>query len=234
MPQPAKQDVTPATPETPETPAKEVQLSETDLLKGLQKIEAEATGAQPEPEETPEPTVKPVEAKPLAKTVEEEGGEVLAKSLEISSTLKDFADTVGVHVDTLSKSFAQTLTNQNAAILAISGALEGMQKTIKALAETVAQYGDKPAAPASSKPVQTPAKEALAKGIGAGGEEREGESISKANIFEGLESLTKNAKDQEDRDRYSNALVKFEATGHLADSMLTKAIAEYRRLNQTG
>lgn len=219
-----------------ETPAAEI--TETDLLKAAQNLESKATGEKPAEEPAAEPTVKPVETVALAKVVEEKGSEPLAKSLEISSTLKEVMDILGEHVDSLSKAFAGTLDNQNAAILSICGALEGMQKSMDALAEKVEQYGEKPAAPASAKAPEAKAEEVLAKGQGAGsGDPEQAPEVTKEQVCDALLSLTKSAKkdsDEEQEDRFSNALVKFDATGQISDKDLAAALGENKRINGQG
>lgn len=211
------------------------QIEEADLLKAAQNLESEATGAKPAEEPAPDPSVKPVETGTLSKTVEKDGSETLAKSLEISSTLKEFADLVGEHVDALTKSYAGTLDNQNAAILAICGALEGMQKAIGALSAKVEQYGEKPAAPASAKAPEAKPGEVLAKGQGAGsGDAEQAPEVTRAQVNEALMSLVKSAKkagDDDAENRWSDALVKFDATSQISDKDLTAAIAEAKRLS---
>lgn len=219
-----------------ETPkAEETVISETDLLKGLQGLEAEAKGEEKPAEEKVEPAVPAVEAAALAKTVEEEASETLVKSLDVSASLKEFADLVGEHVDTLSKSFADTLTNQNASILAISGILEGLTKSQSELRETVSQYGEKPAAPASAKAPTVKAGEVLHKGTGTGsGEEAASTEITQEQISDGLMSLVKSATDDEEKDRFTTALVKFDATKQISDKNLARAITEHNRIAGQG
>ena len=218
-----------------EVKAPEAEITETDLLKAATDLEAAATGEKPVEEPAADPKVALVAAPELAKTIEDKGSEPMAKSLEISSTLKEVVDLLGEHVDGLSKSFAGTLDNQNAAILSILGALEGMQKSVTALTETVEKYGEKPAAPASAKEPTAEGTDVLKKGAGAGsGEEGESPDVTKVQVGDALLSLTKSAHKEGDEDmenRWSDAAVKFDATGQISDRDLSAALAENKRIN---
>ena len=218
-----------------EVKAPEAEITETDLLKAATDLEAAATGEKPVEEPAADPKVALVAAPELAKTIEDKGSEPMAKSLEISSTLKEIVDLLGEHVDGLSKSFAGTLDNQNAAILSICGALEGMQKSLGELKETVEKYGEKPAAPASAKEPTAKGDEVLSKGAGAGsGDEEQSPDVTKDQVSDALLRLTKSAKKDSDEDmenHWCDAAVKFSATGQISDRDLSAALTENKRIN---
>lgn len=204
-------------------------IDESTLMKTIQRIEAEAKGEDPEPEPEAEPAVKSVEARPLADSVEEHGSQALRKSLDVSGVLREFVDVFGAHVDAVLGEFAKSLTNQNGYALALVGAIEGLQKRVTELAAKVEEYGGTPGTPPSAKAPGTQKSEALEKSAGTQPEDAKPE-LGKRHVLVGLESLVKNATNDEDRARFSDALVKFDSTGDISNPNLARAVKEFRRV----
>jgi hypothetical protein len=211
--------------------AQEVVVTEEDLLKSLRKLE----GVADEPAAGTK-VVKIVRAEQLMKSLsdrlEEEGSEVLKKSLDVSTPLAEFADLVGIHVDTSLTALQKSLeaaANRDMSVIAV---IEKLAKSIETLTAKVEEYGAQPNGKPRSTGGDSTKTEPLEKGLkgGDGTPKPEDASKVKRQVLEGLEILAKShAAGTPESQRWTTAAIKFETANAISDSDLNRALAAVRR-----
>ena len=193
-------------------------LTEDSLLKSIQDLEAK----KEEPKSDPEPDVKTAELEKSAKeAVETNASEDLKKALDVSETLKEFADLIGTHVDDSLTALQKSVQSGAERDLAIVRVLKSLGEKVEALGERIEAYGQEPTSPAKAREVKAKAEEVLEKSAKTEDGKEDGKpdfKIARGNILEGLESLVKNADSPDDANKYTHSLIKFETTGELSES----------------
>jgi len=204
-------------------------ISQDQLLKSLQDIEKLSKGEVIEEPAPAAPVVAETPAAPsAASVVEETASEDLKKGLNASPLLKEIVGKLGKHVDDTLEGLRKSIDGQSARDMAILGALEGLNKSLKEQGEKIETIGKEPAATANARPVTATTDEVLAKGVDNKKVEGETDPVrqaaqAKKMVLGGLEKLVKSASDANDQKRFTTALIKFESTGVIDDVMLAEA-----------
>jgi ABC-type transporter Mla subunit MlaD len=193
-------------------------LTEDSLLKSIQDLEAK----KEEPKADPEPDVKTAELEKSAKDAVETGAsEDLKKALDVSETLKEFADLIGTHVDDSLTALQKSVQSGAERDLAIVRVLKSLGEKVEALGDRIETYGQEPTSPAKAREIKAKAEEVLEKSAGVGETGEAGKpdfTAARGNIMAGLETLVKNADSPDDANKYTHSLIKFETTGELSES----------------
>lgn len=204
---------------------KEVQtvvVTEDELKKSIQALEAPPA----KPEEKVTETV--IETAPLAKTAQErikEAPESLRKAFEVSATLTEFANLMGVHIDeslnTLKKSVQEGAERDHAFLRVVSD----LKKSVETLTEEVKKLGGQPGKPAAAGELTVDEKGVLKKSTEAGDKKTDPVAARK-RILTGLEIMAKSAASgSPEMTEIIHSTAKFESTGSISDEMLRKALA---------
>lgn len=201
------------------------QLTEEDLMKSLAALE----GKTEDKAKAQEPTVTTAAlAKTAADTVKEGATEELKKALDVSGALSEFVALIGAHTDesleTLQKSINEA-ANRDLKMIAI---LADLKKSIDANTEAIKAFGqttgDKP-----KTATDAGTTEVLKKNTGAGaingGQKEDTEGVKPADVVAVMSNLAKSATTPEDRQRWVNATVTYEATHQIkkADGLVVAA-----------
>lgn len=204
--------------------AKEVVITADDLAKSL----GELTGKKPEGEGTDEVKVvfKTSELlKSLAERVQAEGSEELKKSLDVSSTLKEVVDLVGVHVDSSLAALKKSHDDSAERDSAIIQVLKDLKKSIDENTAAVKEFGNKPAGAPKSAATTATTTQPLVKGLNKEGSAELDPARAKARVSEGLQILAKSAtKGSQEQMAWTSAAVKFESTGEISDANMARAL----------
>jgi len=204
-----------------QTGQQDVQVVTTeDLLKSLAEVEGKA----PEKKDPPAPEAVTVTlTKGLKDEINGNGSAELKKALEVSKVLGETVGHMGTHVDNVLQTMAKNYNDQQKVNLSIVTCLVEMKKSLDANTAALAEIGKQPGAPAAGA---APKTEVLHKSVVAEGlEGPEAKAAARKQVLTGLELLTKSLQPEDPRSKqYAAALVKFESTGKISDSMLTEAL----------
>lgn len=191
-------------------------LTEEDLLKSIAVLETKADDVKKEDEVKEE--VKATE--PLAKTadvVKKEGSEKLLKTLDASEALNELALIQGGHLDASLEAMQKSIDSAAARDHLMIKVMTDMKKSMDAMAEQIAAFGEQPGKPASQRKADDAVTtDDLKKKVGDKAKEPTEADRAKLRktISVGIERLMKSAQPNE-MQRYVSAGVKFEATGEL-------------------
>jgi len=205
-------------------------LTEESLLKSIQDLEAKKE--EPKAEEA-KPEIKTAELEKKASDVVESGAsEDLKKALDVSETLKEFADLIGTHVDDSLNALQKSVHAGAERDLAIVRVIKSLGERIEALGDKIEAYGQEPTSPAKAREIKAKAEEVLEKsGESAKSESKPDFKAARGNLMAGLEHLVKNAATPDDANRYTHTLIKFETTGQISESDFAAAKGAWTKLN---
>lgn len=202
-------------------------ISEEDLVKSLTALEDKAAAANV----TTEPLVKALEDHTsVMDGISSAASENLAKAIEVSDVLSEFASLMSGQVDNSLEVMTKSINAAAERDYKMIGVLASLKKSIDENTSTLQKLMDQPAAPASSRPVTVASGEVLAKSIGAApgtqGQKQEmkpGEM--RKSVLVGLETLMKNADNASEKARLGGVIVKFESTNQISDTDLNQALS---------
>lgn len=207
---------------TDEPKGAEVKVTVEDLAKSLAAVE----GVKPKDEPA---AVETVAVEPLAKSaataISEAASEPLKKSLEASGALREIANLIGVHVDTSLETMQKSVQANADLNLGMIRGLEALRKSIDANTAAIEKFGELPATAPKSDAGAGAATEVLAKSTSAATSVAAKDSKqTRAQVLTGLETLAKSATNPAEVNEFTKATIKFETTGQITDSLLSKAL----------
>lgn len=205
-------------------------VTEDSLLKSIQELEAKRE--EPKTEKA-EPEVETAKLEKGAKEKVEEGAsEGLKKALDVSETLKEFADLIGVHVDESLSTLQKSVQGAAERDVAIVKVLKSLSEEIGELRKSVEKYGNEPTAPAGERKPEAGKTEVLEKGAESTEQDPAKRlAATRSSVLAGLEHLVKNASTPDETNTYTHALIKFETTGQISESHFGAAQGAWQKLN---
>jgi len=208
------------------TQAPIVEITEEALQKSLNAI----AGIKEEAAAVVEPkVVTAVLQKTASQSVDGKASQQLKKALEVSQVLNEAVNLMGMHVDeslnVLQKSLDATAQRDKVFV----EVLTSMKKSLDSMQVKIEEYGKTPAGTpktvvTSATETQTEVLQKNLQGAQTQAAEKKGLDVKsdkgKRTVLMALETLTKSAKTDMDRDSFIRAAVKFETTGIIDDRML--------------